>query len=513
MKKKTYITATDQFCGAGGSTTGAKYAGVEVKMALNHWKLAVETHNTNHPDTDHDCTDIQACDPRRYPSTDILITSPECTNHSLAKGRKRKYQNQGNLFEKHILPEEERSRATMWDVPRFAEFHDYNIIVVENVVDARYWRLWDAWLKAMNDLGYDHTCLYLNSMFFHPCPQSRDRMYVVFWKRGNKAPDLEFRPLAPCPRCGDKEAYQAWKPGRKWGKYKMQYVYRCSECNDEVTPYYYAAANAIDWGTPGQKIGDRERPLSPKTMERIQRGIEKFSIPFFINSEYNKQPKTAAEPFWTQTTHDKSGVVFPFIVTTRYSSGVDCRIRGMSDSFPTQPGDQAHGICFPNHMLETAVEPFIVNMKGNCDASSLCNPASTVLAGGNHHMLVGNYSPGWVRPIAREAGTVTTITQQYLLSMPYFLSYYYSSSAIVSGMAESVGTITTKERVALVNHQPKIEDCMYRMLHPGEIQAVMSFPDDYIILGNRREKVKQLGNAVTPPVMQWIMSKIVKSLS
>lgn len=74
-RKNTYLTATDQFCGAGGSTSGAKKGGVEVKMALNHWQLAIETHNTNHPEVDHDCTDIQACDPRRYPSTDILITS------------------------------------------------------------------------------------------------------------------------------------------------------------------------------------------------------------------------------------------------------------------------------------------------------------------------------------------------------------------------------------------------------------------------------------------------------
>lgn len=43
--KNTFLTATDQFCGAGGSTSGAKAAGVEVKMALNHWDLAIETHN------------------------------------------------------------------------------------------------------------------------------------------------------------------------------------------------------------------------------------------------------------------------------------------------------------------------------------------------------------------------------------------------------------------------------------------------------------------------------------
>src|SRR3990167_9655536 len=93
-RKNSYLTLTDQFCGAGGSSQGARNlirkmnGGLKIKLAMNHWKLAIETHNTNFPDTIHDCTDISAADPRRYFSTDILITSPECTNHSLAKGKK-----------------------------------------------------------------------------------------------------------------------------------------------------------------------------------------------------------------------------------------------------------------------------------------------------------------------------------------------------------------------------------------------------------------------------------------
>lgn len=130
-RKSSAITVTDQFCGAGGSSEGVKrFAqrsklrnGLHVRMALNHWKLAIETHNTNHPDTDHDCTDISACDPRRYPSTNILITSPECTNHSLAKGQRRKHLQQGDIFRDGTIdPAADRSRATMWDVPRFAEY-------------------------------------------------------------------------------------------------------------------------------------------------------------------------------------------------------------------------------------------------------------------------------------------------------------------------------------------------------------------------------------------------------
>ena len=87
------LTLTDLFCGAGGSSTGAEMVpGVEVVMAVNHWRLAVATHAANHPGAAHDCADISQVDPRRYPSTDLLWASPECTNHSIARGMSRRRQ-------------------------------------------------------------------------------------------------------------------------------------------------------------------------------------------------------------------------------------------------------------------------------------------------------------------------------------------------------------------------------------------------------------------------------------
>ena len=61
-RKNSYITITDQFCGAGGSSQGARQlaeqlgGGLEVKLALNHWKLAIETHQHNFPDALGSCT-------------------------------------------------------------------------------------------------------------------------------------------------------------------------------------------------------------------------------------------------------------------------------------------------------------------------------------------------------------------------------------------------------------------------------------------------------------------------
>ncbi len=81
------ITFTDQFCGAGGSTTGATLAGLEPVLAMNHWRLAIDTHGTNYPEVDHACVDVASTDPRAFPRTDVLLTSPECRAHSYARGR------------------------------------------------------------------------------------------------------------------------------------------------------------------------------------------------------------------------------------------------------------------------------------------------------------------------------------------------------------------------------------------------------------------------------------------
>jgi DNA (cytosine-5)-methyltransferase 1 len=56
-----------------------------------------------------------------YPATDLLWASPECTNHSQARGI-READRVPDLFEQTLsAAAAERSRATMWDVVRFVE--------------------------------------------------------------------------------------------------------------------------------------------------------------------------------------------------------------------------------------------------------------------------------------------------------------------------------------------------------------------------------------------------------
>ncbi|HET8841098.1 MAG TPA: DNA cytosine methyltransferase, partial [Ktedonobacteraceae bacterium] len=166
--ESSMITVTDLFCGAGGSSTGAVQAGAEVRLAINHWDRAIKTHNTNHPNTTHVLTDISTADPRRFPSTTILLASPECTNHSLARGVERRNQRQLTLpgmDGKGYDPAAERSRCLMWTPLVFAERHRYPMVILENVVDAYDWILFNAWRKAWEALEYQYEMVFFNSMF------------------------------------------------------------------------------------------------------------------------------------------------------------------------------------------------------------------------------------------------------------------------------------------------------------------------------------------------------------
>jgi DNA (cytosine-5)-methyltransferase 1 len=247
------LQVTDLFCGAGGSSLGAELAGGTLRLGLNHWERAIETHATNFQHADHDCEDVASLTTaqiRRYPDSDILLASPECTNHSLAKGARRRKPQAGSLFEDGPAgdDEQDRSRATMWDVVRFAEQkllkgRPYKAIVVENVVDAFKWGydddggLFNAWLQAMRALGYEHEIVWLNSMFCPPTPQSRDRMYVVFWRKGIRRPNLRSsRRLVPdCERSST--AADVEEAGRaRGGRYGAQYLYGCPDCHGVVLP-------------------------------------------------------------------------------------------------------------------------------------------------------------------------------------------------------------------------------------------------------------------------------------
>jgi DNA (cytosine-5)-methyltransferase 1 len=342
----------------------------------------------------------------------------------------------------------------------------------------------------------------------------------------------------------------------------------------------------IDWGIPGQRIGDRKKDLAPNTRARIQYGLKKHgNSDFVIYLDHSKAGHLTSDiksPINTQTTSQVSAIVSPFMLK------VDRSIKDykVTDPNPTVVGGGLHhGIVgIPAMMTKggysggaspisaseptittqhnygvVAVPAMIDGLNRTGKARPISQPAGTALAGGNHHGLLGiptqpfiveHFGQSSVRDIKAPLGAVMTKDKYGILAPPMiitnkgqsmamditkplstqtqcinhgilstesvnaFLSYYYGN-AQVSGMQDPACTMTTKDRVALVlrpTEKIDIEDCTYRMLKPHEVQAAMAFGRDYIVLGNHRDQVKQLGNAVTPPAMEWLVQKCVESL-
>ncbi len=467
--KKSYPDFSDYFCGAGGTGQAAEEAGMEVEIAANHWKLATDTYESNFDRAKVYCADITHSDPRLFKRTTVASFSPECTTYSPGGGNTYKaFKKQMDLFNKRILdPSTERSRMTMWDVVRFSEYHKYEIVVVENVVEAKIkWQLFDVWLSAMHSLGYLHESKYLNSMHFDPTPQSRDRMYIVFWKKGNPKPDLDYRPEAFCSKCNKiVYSYQWWKSQKKkFGKYGRygQYYYRCGECTGIVEPFYHAALNIIDWTIPGRPIMiNGESHLVPNTLRRIEFALDKFGSEHLTVGD----SMTFPPPYLIKTDNSKSG-----------EAG---SVRSSLNPFRTVTTTDSHGVVFP--------APITIENNGQSTAKSVSKAFPCITTESKH---------GFINPESIKA-----------------LFSYYNGTDSASKLTDPAGTITTVDRIALVQYKkPILEECTYRTIRPHEVHKAMAFRDGYRVLGNSKEKVKLYGNGVTPPPMKWIFKRCIESL-
>src|SRR5687768_3211893 len=116
------VRAVDLFCGAGGSSLGARRAGADIVAGFDRWPLAARTFEANFPEARCIVDSVELLDPYRLSKElgriDLLLASPECTNHGPSRGKR---------------PRCERSRETALQVVRFAEALGPRWIVIENV--------------------------------------------------------------------------------------------------------------------------------------------------------------------------------------------------------------------------------------------------------------------------------------------------------------------------------------------------------------------------------------------
>lgn len=564
------ITLTDIFAGAGGSSSGAESVpGVHVALAANHWQLAVDVHADNHQKTEHACVDLHMEDPRNFPRTDILWASPECTKWSVANSKARALSlemgGDPTLFdavpvELESTDEDEitRSRLLMFDVLRFIEHHHYRAVIVENVVDIatqpKYAAAWLAWRKGLRKLGYAFRVVSLNSMHAQmagdPAPQSRDRLYIVAWPKGEPAPDIDraLSPSAWCPRCETVVASrQAWKPGRDVGRYRAQYVYACPTCGTTVEPGWLPASSAIDWALPAERIADRKRPLSEKTMARIREGLRRYGSahgPLIMRNmtprgDAGQMTTPAYEPLRTLMASgaNQSALIPRGVIVETAGNTYDA-------ADPHHPQHGAYMRAWPTDeplrtLHTTASKALLIPVEGRDGkkAASDADPLRTQTTRNETGLLIPSGGT-WhedAHPTTDPMRTVTT-TENHGLLVPY-----YSASETAKPTSEPIGTLTTVDRYALVTlrgeNAPKptsspldtiaasgnhhglmsiteydVMACRFRMLEPSEIAAGMAFRRDYRWQGTKRERVRLAGNAVTPPAARDLITVVAASL-
>jgi DNA (cytosine-5)-methyltransferase 1 len=161
------IRAIDMFCGAGGSSWGARLAGVEIIAAFDMWERAGEVYRANFPNAkfyqgrieNHSVESMVS----QLGNIDLIIASPECTNHSHARGARERC---------------ERSRETAFQVLRFAADFRPRWIVVENVQGMRSWTRYPEFKDRLMSLGYRIREEVLNSADFG-VPQNRRRLFLL----------------------------------------------------------------------------------------------------------------------------------------------------------------------------------------------------------------------------------------------------------------------------------------------------------------------------------------------
>ncbi len=102
---------------------------------------------------------------------------------------------------------------------------------------------------------------------------------------------------------------------------------------------------------------------------------------------------------------------------------------------------------------------------------------------------------------------------------PLLVQYYGKGRAMTA--SSPFGAMTPRARYGIANPAPEprgpeldIARVRFRMLKISEIQAGMSFPDDYDLLDfSGEDKARLLGNAVTPKSAEFLVAPLVEAIT
>lgn len=433
----------DNFAGGGGASTGIELAtGYSVDIAINHDPEAIRMHKANHPNTKHYCEDVWQVDPVKacngHP-VGLAWFSPDCKHFSKAKGGK---------------PKDKFIRGLAWVACRWAGLVRPRVIMLENVEEFKTWgplnrghhpikskqgKTFEKFVQQLTELGYEVQFRELVAADYG-APTMRKRFFLI--ARCDGKPIVWPEPThAPA----DSEEVKAGLLKPYVGAYtQLDFSLPC--------PSIFDTSEEIK-----EKYGIRAvRPLAPKTMERIARGLKKFVIeckdPFVIQNERMDMQAQTIIQYHSETSKD------------------EVRGQTIEDPIMTVDGSNRYGL----------VTSFLSKF----------------------------YKTGIGQDERKPLHTVTTSAGHFGEVRAFMIKYY--GDATGQDIKNPLDTVTTKDRFGLVTIKGvdyQIVDIGLRMLEPRELYGCQGFPEDYIIDHDytgktypRSEQVRRCGNAVCPPI-------------
>jgi DNA (cytosine-5)-methyltransferase 1 len=501
------ILVADLLCGAGGSSTGCARAlsdlGLQMELVcVNHWGVAIETHKRNHPEARHYCQDIATVRPHLIVPEgylDLLMASPTCTHHSVARGGK---------------PTSDQQRSDPWHIVTWLTELRVKRIIIENVwefigwgpvyprigkpIKSRKGEYFRAWIDTLRRLSFDPEWRKLNAANYG---DATTRQRFILKARYDRV-SVGWAPITHHKR---EEGKLALFPG--------------------MQPWR-AAREIIDWEIKGRSIFDRKKPLAPKTLARIYAGAVKFqwpepflvilrnhmaaqsvdgplptiaaggthiglAEPVIINGRKgNKAKGVSTEPVPTLDTKGGVWLAEPFVMAPG-STGAP---RETDDPLPTITTGGAGTDGRPGCARPMLVEPFLLNRhgeNGSVRAHSTEEPAPTADCRGAGYLVepfvisaAHGVDPGEQDPHSRRVKSVDEpigaihagggnfgVVEPFVLSrhgdgaprsvddpVPtqvakhshVLISSYYGASRTAQSAEQPLPTVTTKDRFGIV---------------------------------------------------------------
>jgi len=538
----------DIFAGGGGWSTAYEQAtGQHVHIAINHNPDALSMHEANHPQARHYIADVWEVCPRQATGgmpVGWLHLSPDCTDHSQAKGGQ---------------PRRKNIRALAWVAVRWAGTVRPDIISLENVVQILKWGRLIAKrdpatgrvVKLDGSVAETGERVPVQKQYLVPDPKQQGkhwhRLVAILRRQGYT---VEWRELNAADYGAGTTRTRLFMMARRDSLPIVWPLPTHFKNPTKGQKRWRAAADGIDWSIEGRSIFNRARPLADATMRRIARGMKRYVLdcadPFIVpianwsrdathsarqpistvtakprggshavvapvlagvgGRAGQSEPRPASEPHYTITRKGDSAVIAPVLVQAGHGEGTPGRARrwgsGCNDA-----GDPVGALTASSvsHQVCTAMMVQANGGYNTTPAHDVRRTASTITNTGSQQQLVTAHLTAMAQNVVgsdlREpaptilAGAARYGLVEYTLSaedeagalqVAAFLMRYYGEGGQWGDLRDPASTLTTKDRLALVTvyiqgNPYVVVDIRLRMLTPAELYDLQGFPRSYII--------------------------------